>query len=321
MKKFLLRCSILLSLLIPVNIFSQGFKVSGTKLLDANNEVFIIRGVNVPCIWYFDQSYQSLSTLSDMGVNTIRIVWKTNGSAGRLDSLIQRCIELKMVPMVELHNVTGSPSADKLLETVSYYVDPEIIVIINRYQKYLLINLANEWGNHMVTSADWENAYDRAIDTLRNAGIKTTLVIDAPGWGQNITPILEKGQMVLDHDPLKNILFSVHMYGSWNNATDIQNKLQQAYNDSLPLIVGEFGYNYNNGENNLHCKVNHATILSTCRKLGYGYMPWSWTGNNEINAWLDMAEFSDWKTLTWWGKEVMEGPNGIIKTAKKASVF
>ena len=181
--------------------------------------------------------------------------------------------------------------------------------------------IANEWGDQEVNSAVWEKAYERAIDTLRNAGIRSTLVIDAPGWGQDIAPILEKGQQVLDHDPLKNILFSIHMYGNWNNSADIQNKLTEAYNNALPLIVGEFGYNYRNGNNNLHCKVDHAAILNTCEDLGYGYMPWSWSGNNEINAWLDMTESGDWKTLTWWGEEVVEGKNGIRRTAKRASVF
>lgn len=50
-------------------------------------------------------------------------------------------------------------------------------------------------------------------------------------------------------------------------------------------------------------------------------MPWSWTGNNKANKWLDLVEAGDWKTLTWWGKQVISGKGGITETAKKASVF
>lgn len=25
-------------------------------------------------------------------------------------------------------------------------------------------------------------------------------------------------------------------------------------------------------------------------RLGYGYMPWSWTGNNQENKWLDLRQ-------------------------------
>ena len=313
----------ILSLLYAINITSsaQGFTVSGTKLLDDNGNEFVIRGMNMPFIWFPKQTYKSLDNIAELGVNSVRIVWQTKGTATQLDSVIQRCIDLKMIPMVELHDVTGSRSTDKLLETVSYYLKPDILAIIKKYRKYLLVNLANEWGNHTVNSAYWKKAYQRAVDTLRAAGIKTTLVIDAPGWGQNITPILEKGNELLQADPQKNILFSVHIYGSWNDSLSIENKLQEAHDKNLPLIVGEFGYNYKDGNNNLGCKVNHRKILSTCQKLNYGYMPWSWTGNNEENAWLDIADFKDWKTLTRWGNEVFDSDNGIRKTAKRASVF
>ena len=38
-------------------------------------------------------------------------------------------------------------------------------------------------------------------------------------------------------------------------------------------------------------------------------------------AWLDIVERSDWKTPTWWGGEVIEGSDGIRRTARPAKVF
>ena len=87
---------------------------------------------------------------------------------------------------------------------------------------------------------------------------------------ENIHPILEGGKELIEHDPLHNILFSVHMYGSWNNAQDIIDKMTAAKEKQLPLIVGEFGYNYNNGQNNLTCTADHRTIMKTCQGLGAG---------------------------------------------------
>lgn len=118
------------------------------------------------------------------------------------------------------------------------------------------------------------------------------------------------------------------MYGSWNKAERIKEKLTLCSrkltlcsSKQLPVIVGEFGYNYDNGKNNLTCKVDHQTILDVCNELEYGYMPWSCTGNNKDNNWLDMADKSDWHTFTWWGEEVINGKGGIKETAEKASVF
>jgi mannan endo-1,4-beta-mannosidase len=298
--------------------FSQGFSVSGKQLLDANGKEFIIRGVNTPHIWFFRKSQQSLGKIAKLNANCVRIVWQTYGSANQLEKILKNCIQLELIPMIELHDATGSPDVEKLLQTVQYYTDSAVMKVLQKYERYILINLANEWGNYELTAEYWENSYMKAIDKLRNAGIKTTLVIDAPAWGQNIKPIIQYGTDLLNYDPKKNILFSVHMYGGWNNAQDIETAIQKTSDLSLPLIVGEFGYNFDNGNNNLKCKADHRTILRKCQELGIGYIPWSWAGNNKENAWL---ELSNWDNLTWWGKEVFEGENGITKTAKKASVF
>jgi mannan endo-1,4-beta-mannosidase len=299
-------------------LFSQGFTVSGTKLLDSNGNEFVIRGVNNPHIWYQRQSLDALSHIAALKANCVRIVWQLYGSAGQLDTVIDRCIELEMIPLVEMHDVTGNTESGKLLETVSYYTRPDVKSILHKYEKYVLINLANEWGDYNITPEYWKKSYMVAIEKLRNAGIKTTLVIDGPAWGQKIQPILQYGKELLNYDPQKNLLFSVHAYYLWNSAVTIDTALQKAHDAKLPLIVGEFGYNYENGKNNLACTVDHKTLMRKCNELNYGYIAWSWAGNDSINAWLDL---SDWNDLTWWGKEIFESENGIGATSKKASVF
>jgi len=301
--------------------YAQTFTVSEGKLLDANGKEFIIRGVNHPHIWFFKESLHALDRLAELNVNCVRIIWESDGKAEDLKKVIDRCIKLEMIPMVELHDGTGNKTTHKLLELVNYYMRDDIKKIFLHYEKYLLLNIANEWGDHTMKGDYWKTSYIQAIDSLRSAGYKTTIVIDAPGWGQDIYPIYEYADELIGHDPEKNLLFSVHMYYSWNDAKKIETELQKVHDEKIPLIIGEFGYNYNKGENNLKCAVDHTAILRKCHELGTGYIPWSWTGNNEANEWLDLAEYEDWKTLTWWGKEIFESDNGITGTAKKASVF
>jgi mannan endo-1,4-beta-mannosidase len=298
--------------------FSQSFTVSGTKLTDANGNEFVIRGVNNPHVWYQKQSLDALNRIAELRANCIRIVWQTYGRPGQLDTVLNRCVELEMIPMIELHDATGNPKAEKLLETVSYFKKPEVRSVLLKYEKYVLINLANEWGDYFITPEYWKISYMQAIKLLRNAGIKSTLVIDGPAWGQKIQPILKYGKEMIENDPQKNLLFSVHAYYLWNSPATIDTALKQAHDASLPLIIGEFGYNFNNGKNNLECKVDHKSLLKKCRELGIGYLAWSWAGNDSINSWLDL---SDWNNLSWWGKEIFNGENGIKSTAKKASVF
>lgn len=300
---------------------SSVFSTAKSKLIDASGQVFVIRGINNPHAWFGEKAYNALDDIQATGCNTVRIVWNTKGNDADLERIIKRCIELEMIPMVELHDVTGNKSGDRLAEMASWYSVPHRVEMLKKYEKYLLLNIANEWGDHKTKAEYWMTSYATCVDIMRMSGYATTLVIDAPGWGQNIDPIVECGQKLIDSDPLHNILFSVHMYGSWNKPERIIKQLTLCHQKELPIIVGEFGYNYDNGKNNLTCKADHTVILDTCNELEYGFMPWSWTGNNKENQWLDLVEPSDWKTLTWWGQQVIEGKGGITETAKKASVF
>ena len=51
-----------------------GVKVSGTKLLDANGNEFIMRGINHPHSWFTAQDDTALEAIAATGANTVRIV-------------------------------------------------------------------------------------------------------------------------------------------------------------------------------------------------------------------------------------------------------
>ncbi|MCU4164014.1 cellulase family glycosylhydrolase [Carboxylicivirga caseinilyticus] len=317
------------SVLLIIIIFSgcnlstdtEVFRIKDGRLTDAHGQVFVIRGMNMPHAWFPEKSYHALDELVKYNVNCVRIVWEADIAVDDLHKIVERCIDLQMIPMIELHDATGDSTDAKLLDMVQYFVSDEMQSLVHRYERYLLLNIANEWGNHNTTDEYWRDAYKKTIAQMRQAGYKTTIVIDAPGWGQNMSPVIRYGQELLDFDPQHNLLFSVHMYGSWNDDTQIESELTKAQYLHLPIIVGEFGYNYNNGDNNLGCKVNHRRVLEVCDDLEIGYLPWSWTGNNKENQWLDIVSIEDWKSLTEWGEEILLASKGIKETAKKATVF
>jgi hypothetical protein len=174
------------------------------------------------------------------------------------------------------------------------------------------VNIANEWSGD-----DWLGGYQAAIGEMRDAGINHTLVIDANGWGQQADTVLADGQALLDSDPEQNLLFSVHMYQNFASPNAITAALQGAVDRSLPLIVGEFGFQHGTPVT----QVPYATILSECARLGLGYIPWSWKGNSSDVAYLDLSQ--DWQgnSLSDWGRGVIEGDNGIAATSQKASLF
>lgn len=305
---------------------NQTFFTSGGRLYDMFGNDFIIRGNNNPHIWYGnDTAINALDPIAACGSNLVRIVWETKGdtakmlgTANELRYIIKLVTDKKMVAMPELHDFTGHDSLGDMHIAANYWTSDSINPIMNEFKNVLLINIANEWTSWGKDSI-WLEGYKLAINKIRAAGMQHCLVIDAGGWGQDATPIKKYAKQLLNLDPLHNLLFDVHMYMAWNDEQKIIDELQYMIDNQIPIIVGEFGYDYNEGCNNLECRVNDSVVVSTCNRLGIGFMPWSWSGNNAANAWLDIVK--DWGNFTDWGQRVIMGNGGIKQTAKPCSVF
>lgn len=309
---------------------SIGFFTKNGKLYDANGMEFLLRGVNNGHFWFDsgnrNTAINALTPIAAYHSNTVRMVWQTNyvesqwnnvPEVDQLRKMINTAIDKGLVPMIELHDVTGDESKENLLKMAEYYVRPDILKVMKEYESILLINIANEWSGKTTTYRD---AYKEAVTMMRDAGLKHTLVIDGSGWGQDMTPIFDYGQEIINNDPQKNILFSVHMYQSYRNETTITSNLEKAVEMNLPLIVGEFGFQHGGTPDN-PIQIPYEHILSECERLGIGWLAWSWKGNSGGVEYLDLS--TDWEgtSLTDWGDGIVNGANGLQNTAKKVSVI
>lgn len=306
----------------PAGTESAGFFVSGGRLYDHNGNDFVMRGINNPLAWFQNRNTGALAWLTQIastGSNTVRLVWETDaGDPQLLRDAIERCIELHMVPMVELHDITGGKDVGEPATMAEYYAADPVKQILLDYEDSLLVNIANEWDG-----ADniYVQAYTDAINVLRGAGIRHTLVIDANGYGQRANTVLTQGQALLTADPQHNLLFSAHMYEQFRDAQTIRNTLQRAVDQKLPFIVGEFGFQRSDAPNP-PIPVPYDVLLAESQRLGLGYLAWSWTGNGGGVEYLDLtARSGSADALSAWGDGVINGANGIRDTAQPASIF
>jgi mannan endo-1,4-beta-mannosidase len=293
----------------------DGFYTQGGRLYDACGNEFVIRGVNNPHIW-FDTSnrylaYGALDTIASYGANTIRVVWETTGSATLLAQVLYRIVQLDMVPMVELHDVTGASGTNDPLAMAQYYTGAEVRQVLTDFREYMLVNIANEWSGN---DGSFVSAYQAAITELRGNGVPHTLVIDANAWGQNVQVLFDSHEALTSADPEGNLLFSVHMYGEYGSDAAVDEALDGARSRSMPIVVGEFGPSLSG------TPVAWQRIMARCQELGIGYVGWSWAGNDGSSANLDMA--ADWTgPLTTWGADFMTGTNGLQSTSTTAGIF
>lgn len=297
-----------------------GFYVDGTKLMDANGSEFIMRGVNQEYTWFKGETIIALKAIAATGANCVRLVladgqkW-TQDYMLYVTKLIEQCKELKLIAILEVHDATGSNSVEDLNKAVDYWIRIKKALIGN--EKYVIINIANEWYGDWNKLDVWAEAYQAAIPKLREAGLSHTILVDSAGWGQLASSIHKYGKDIFAADPIVNTMFAIHMYGtSGKNAGTIKKNIDGVRDLNLCVTIGEFGYRHSDGD------VDEAYLMKYCQKIGVGYLGWSWKGNGGGVEYLDIAKEWDGRKLSAdWGENLINGENGIKKTSKICSVF
>ena len=296
-----------------------GFHVEGTKLLDANGNEFIMRGINHAHSWFRGHDAEALSAIADTGANCVRIVladgdrWEYD-SADVITGLIDQCRANKMIAIVEVHDATGSNDTKMLQSAADYWIQVKKALIGT--EDCVILNIANEWVGKWESNV-WREGYTEVIPELREAGIKNTIMVDAAGWGQYGKSIADAGMAVFESDPDANTMFSIHMYGSaGKNPKQIEDNLTGVTSQELCVCVGEFGYMHSDGD------VDEGYIMQYCTENDIGYLGWSWKGNGGGVEYLDLSETWDGSVLSPdWGEVLINGEYGIKATSKPCTIF
>ena len=315
---------VLASSLIATQAFA-GWSVSGTQVIDPNGSNFIFRGINFPYAWFTSKTTQGLKDIAATGANSARIVLQngsqggTRSSGSDVSNIISQCKANKLVCILEVHEATGwgdNANATTISQAADYWVSSDIKSAIVGQENYVIVNIANEPFGGSVSASTFVNDTSNAIKKLRNAGLTHLIMIDGPGWGQDPSYYMRDNAPTLyNADTLHRLVFSVHMYEVYNNASRIQQYLSSFQSKGYALVIGEFGTE-NNGAN-----VDEASIMQYARDYGIGYLGWSWSGNGSCCTKLDIVNNFVAGSYTTWGDFLMNSSNGIKATSKLASNF
>ena len=297
----------------------MGFYVVGAALYDANGNPFVMRGVNHAHTWFPNEMEVTAKALAAAGCNCVRVVlsngevWERN-EAEEVSRIIELCKENNLIAVLEVHDTTGRQDIAAAMAAAEYFVSIKDALLGE--EAYVILNIANEWPSS-ADSYTWKSAYLEAIPYLREAGLAHTIMVDCSGGGQNGRCMELGGEAVLASDPLKNVMFSIHLYAkSGGNAALVEKNIRYGTDLDLCVCVGEFGYQHDGKD------VDEAFIMAYCVENDIGYLAWSWKGNAEQAAYLDLALDWEGKQLSAdWGETVINGPNGIRETAIICSVF
>lgn len=308
---------------------TNGFSIVQDQLFDPSGAPFVMRGVNTPHAYYLKESNDSLKRIKELGFNTVRIVWCADNliRSGRCDAKdihpveeLEKALSLvkaqRLVAVLNLQNATGSDSAEHLQKMVEYLTRSDVKEILLAHKDNVLINIANEWYGTWDKTNNFVEGYRSAISELRKAGLPHVLIIDARGYGQDVSSIAEHGKDLVGIDP--NIMISAHLYDVFRTNASVANVFSMVREKKLPFIVGEFGCSHG-AQKPVACEAILAEASRPDKP--YGYLAWSFSGNGSSLQDLDIVELRDWSTLTPWGRTLINSPGGIKSSAKEACFF
>ena len=306
----------------------KGFFVLDGKLYDSSGAEFIPIGANTAVFWQSEaNAMKSFPDMKKAGANCARIVSVTNDASNswswqsnftKQKACVKACVDNKIIPILEFHDVTCGNGYEtdtenkNLKRVVDYWCSPNLVSLCKDYEKYMIVNVANEWGP---ANTLYRDGYKKAITAMRTAGIKNTILIDAGGCGQNPTTLMNYAQELLDFDPEKNILFAIHFYGLWMTKEKtkqvwqyyVEDYLQKFKDKKIPVIVGEFGWT---GAPDNFTLYDPKTTISESNKHGIGWLFWAWNSNPDEIHYDIVADYSKGYTteadLTEHGKYIVQ---------------
>lgn len=323
---------------------SKGFSIDGSKLIDANGNEFIMRGVNHSYAWNTDALEDALTGIAATGANTVRVAI-SNGTLAektpkeKVEEIISKCEELKLVTVLEVHDTTyGNRYYDeeagkelkvrddlKVLDNAAdYWI--ELKDILNEHKDTVIVNIGNEWHNASWSNPqEWADGYTAAIEKLRSNKIENTLMVDCDGGGQFAGCLYGDDQKktpafapdIVAADKKGNTMFSIHMFESAAPDTDTINKIfDSAEALDVCFCIGSFYSGSTVGN------VDSQTIMDRCQNDGVGYIGWIWKNNADDVSDADIALAMDGSEISYvWGEQIINGTNGIKETSKVCSVF
>jgi mannan endo-1,4-beta-mannosidase len=313
------------------------FRVVGSKLFDPNGVEFRMRGTN-----RVHQDTQS-QYLGQQPSNTTRTnLYFFNDTARNIRDITESYNGGTTTngKAVQVPGLWGGPAGELTCSNSDTAFNAAIdlwIREIPKYktiEKYMLLNPANEWGNGV---GQWRSAYVAAIPKLRAAGWTGTIVVDAPGCGQDYTAVVQAGKDVLAADPLKNVIFDVHLYGlyadtvggvpaQWGGQWELVPAFDALKATGLAIVIGEIGPGRNIGPS--PTMVAPGRIVALAEERGFSWLLWASDDHSQANQRSNNADFGmitqndiyrSEADLTDWGREALR--LWRLYGAKPASVF
>lgn len=308
---------------------------SNEYILGPCGDTLRLKGVNyAPYNWGYTLSDLKIAEIAQTGANAVRLPWYwSNPNATvyynytALDSAISKCVQNKMIAIVELHDFTCANNTSSLINGSGWWTNSSVFPILSKYRESVIVNIANEalqvnWTSNPTTAlATYKSTYQTIITNLRNVtGFDFPLMIDAPDCGQNSDAFITNNTAtdLISFDPKHNLIFSAHAYWygyAGNDSTQMATKINNVLAKHFPFILGEIA-NQQDDATMCQYNLNYQPLLRFCEKKKLGWLAWSWDHDGCPNR--QMSSNGLFTNLTAYGNDLVNNSVYGLKTRPAA---
>jgi mannan endo-1,4-beta-mannosidase len=300
----------------------QTISVNSRYIIGPCGDTLLLKGVNyAPYNWGWSNTQLNIDKIAQSGSNVVRLIWYKNpsgttpiatyGNLTNLDSALSKCVQNKLIPIVSLQDQTCQNDPAALIALSSWFTQPAMLALINKYKHSLMLNIANEalyvnWtGNPTVAQTTFVNTYNTIVTNLRASNIKVPLIIDGPECGTNLDVLASIGNSMQTSDPQHNLIFSAHAY--WyayasNDSLTMLSKINNALTQNIPFIFGEIA-NQQDDATNCQYTLNYKPLLNICKQKKIGWLAWSW--DNDVCPNRQITTNGNFSSLTAYGIDIV----------------
>ncbi len=218
--------------------------IENEKILNENNEIVHLRGVNSHDPYWFkdNYTYENLKTLKETwGINIFRIAMYTNPKMNGyindpenrkklVEDIVEKCIDLDIYVIIDWHILYDNNPKTYEKEAAEFfdYMSKKYKDVPN-----VLYEICNEPNGEEVT---WDKVIkpyaEHIIKVIRKNSNNSVVIVGTANWSKDTPSVIK--------NPLKekNIIYAVHTYMGRDIKT-VEGNLKLAIEEKLPVIITE----------------------------------------------------------------------------------
>lgn len=335
MKRFLLSLTGIVAWCGLLAQNSDHIYTSGKYVLGPCGDTLHLKGINyAPYNWGYDVNEQRISEIAQTGANAVRLPWYWSNPGANvyydyvaLDSIISKCIQFDLIPILELHDFTCENNPSDLITGSGWWTNSSVFPLLQKYRHSIIVNVANEalyvnWtGNPAAALTSYKNTYETIINNLRNVtGFNFPIMIDAPDCGQNSDAFITSNtaNQLINTDPEHNLIFSAHAY--WygyanNDSVQMISKINAVLAADIPFVLGEIA-NQQDDQTMCQYNLNYQPLLRYCEANKVNWLAWSWDRDGCPER--QMSTNGLFASLTTYGYDLVYNPDYGFNTRPAA---